>query len=315
MRILLTGGLGHIGSYLIEKISKNFFFELIVLDSLKTQRYSSLFKFSKNCKFIFIEDDVKNLNKLKKKLKKIDIVIHLAALTDAASSVGRKKEFIENNYKGTLEVIKFCIKNKSKLIYMSSTSIYGTQKKIVDESCSEKDLMPQSPYAISKFKEEQLLMKKSKYSGLKMIILRLGTIFGVSKGIRFHTAVNKFCYQAAKGEKLTVWKTALNQKRPYLDIKDASNAVMHIIQNNMFDNKIYNILTNNFTVKDIIIIIKKYLPSTKFKYVNNPIMNQLSYEISNQKFIKKKFKFKGNINLQIKKTLNLFEHITNNKIK
>jgi len=287
--------------------------ELVVLDSLKTQRYSSLFNFSKNCKFIFIEEDVKNLSKLKDKLKKIDIVIHLAALTDAASSVGRQKEFIDNNYKGTLEVIKFCIKNKSKLIYMSSTSIYGTQKNIVDESCTDEDLLPQSPYAISKFQEEKLLLKKSKKLGLRMIILRLGTIFGVSKGIRFHTAVNKFCYQAAKGEKLTVWKTALNQKRPYLDIKDASNALLHIIKNNMFDNEIYNILTNNFTVKDIILNIKKYSPSTKFKYVTSPIMNQLSYEISNKKFINKKFRFKGNVNLQIKKTLNLFKHIINNK--
>ena len=314
MKILLTGGLGHIGSYFIETITKKKKFELIVLDSLKTQRYSSLFNFSKNCKFVFIEEDVKNLNKIKNKLKKVDIVIHLAALTDAANSMGRQKEFIENNYKATLEVVKFCIKNKSKLIYMSSTSIYGTQKKIVDESCSDEDLMPQSPYAISKFKEEKLLLEKSKKLGLRMIILRLGTIFGVSKGIRFHTAVNKFCYQAAKGEKLTVWKTALNQKRPYLDIKDASNAVSHIIKNNMFDNKIYNVLTNNFTVKDIIFIIKKYLPSTKFKYVNNPIMNQLSYEISNRKFINKKFKFKGNVNLQIKKTLHLFKHIIDNKI-
>ena len=312
MKILLTGGLGHIGSYFIETLTKKNI-ELVVLDSLKTQRYSSLFNFSKNCKFIFIEEDVKNLSKLKDKLKKIDIVIHLAALTDAASSVGRQKEFIDNNYKGTLEVIKFCIKNKSKLIYMSSTSIYGTQKNIVDESCTDEDLLPQSPYAISKFQEEKLLLKKSKKLGLRMIILRLGTIFGVSKGIRFHTAVNKFCYQAAKGEKLTVWKTALNQKRPYLDIKDASNALLHIIKNNMFDNEIYNILTNNFTVKDIILNIKKYSPSTKFKYVTSPIMNQLSYEISNKKFINKKFRFKGNVNLQIKKTLNLFKHIINNK--
>ena len=96
MKILLTGGLGHIGSYFIETLTKKKNIELVVLDSLKTQRYSSLFNFSKNCKFIFIEEDIKNLSKLKDKLKKIDIVIHLAALTDAASSVGRQKEFIDN---------------------------------------------------------------------------------------------------------------------------------------------------------------------------------------------------------------------------
>ena len=84
---------------------------------------------------------------------------------------------------------------------------------------------------------------------------------------------------------------------------------MHIIKNNIFDNEVYNVLTNNFTVKKIISLIKKFLPRTKFEYVNSPIMNQLSYEISNQKFKNKKFKFKGDINLEIKKTLNLFKYI------
>ena len=86
---------------------------------------------------------MKNILKLNKKLKKVDIVIHLAALTDAASSVGRKEllKIIIN----ALKKRKVLYKNKSKLIYMSSTSIYGTQK-IVDESCGDEDLLPQSPY-------------------------------------------------------------------------------------------------------------------------------------------------------------------------
>jgi|TARA_B110000305_G_C19305140_1_gene571172 UDP-glucose 4-epimerase len=309
MRILITGALGHIGSYLLYSIPKKIKCELIILDSFKTQRYSSLFNLPKNHKISFFEEDVRNINRLKNKLKHVDVVIHLAALTNAADSVGREKEFIENNFKGTSEVIKYCIKNNSKLIYISSTSIYGTQKNLVDENCSSADLKPQSPYAISKFKEEKLILSNSKASNLKMIILRFGTIFGVSKGIRFHTAVNKFCFQAAKGEKLSVWRTALNQKRPYLDLKDASNSIVHIIKNNIFDNEVYNVLTNNFTVKKIISLIKKFLPRTKFEYVNSPIMNQLSYEISNQKFKNKKFKFKGDINLEIKKTLNLFKYI------
>ena len=63
---------------------------------------------------------------------------------------------------------------------------------------------------------------------LKGIILRLGTIFGVSKGMRFHTAVNKFCYQAAFKKPLTIWKTAYDQKRPYLDLQDACAVVEFI---------------------------------------------------------------------------------------
>ena len=54
---------------------------------------------------------------------------------------------------------------------------------------------------------------------MKFIILRFGTIYGVSSGMRFHTAVNKFCYQAAFNKPLTVWKTALNQKKALFRFK------------------------------------------------------------------------------------------------
>ena len=79
--------------------------------------------------------------------------------------------------------------------------------------------------AKTKIKEERYIRENLK----KYIILRLGTIVGISEGMRFHTAVNKFCYQAALNKPLTIWKTALNQKRPYLDLKDGVNSIIFII--------------------------------------------------------------------------------------
>ena len=78
------------------------------------------------------------------------------------------------------------------MIHLSSTSVYGTQKKMVDEDCPEEDLKPQSPYAATKLKEERLISKLVKEKSLKAVTFRFGTIFGVSPGMRFHTAVNKF---------------------------------------------------------------------------------------------------------------------------
>ena len=78
---------------------------------------------------------------------------------------------------------------------------------------------------------------------LRAIICRFGTIYGFSPGIRFHTAVNKFCFQAVFNQKITIWKTAYNQKRPYLDLIDAVNAIAFIINQNIFDGEVYNILT------------------------------------------------------------------------
>ena len=91
------------------------------------------------------------------------------------------------------------------------------------------------------------MSNKSKY--IKYNSFRFGTISGVSKGIRFHTAVNKFCLNAAISENICVYKTALNQYRPYLSLKDAFKVFKFCIEKNFFRNEIFNVLSGNFTVR------------------------------------------------------------------
>ena len=134
-------------------------------------------------------------------------------------------------------VIKFCKRTKAKLIHISSTSVYGKQTKVVDETCEKKYLKPQSPYADIKLIEEKMLRRESKY--IKYNTFRFGTISGVSKGIRFHTAVNKFCFNAALSENIIVYRTALNQYRPYLSLKDAFKVFKFCIEKNFFHNDIF----------------------------------------------------------------------------
>lgn len=307
MKIIVTGALGHIGSDLIRRITSSFkTAEIILIDSLMTQRYSSLFNLPKKNKYKFYNSDINNLN-LNDKFINADIIIHLAAITDATWSLNNKQIVEKNNFLSTKNVANACIKNNSKMILISSTSVYGTQNKTVDENCSKKELRPQSPYAKTKLKEEALLKKLAKEKKLNYTILRFGTIYGVSKGMRFHTVVNKFCWQASQGEPLSVWKTALNQKRPYLDLNDASRAICFTIKKNLFNNETYNVLTNNHSVKEIIKEIKKNIKDIKISYVSNKIMNQLSYEVLNNKFIDKGFKFNGSLKNSIKKTLKLLD--------
>ena len=123
--------------------------------------------------------------------------------------------------------------------------------------------------------------------------------------MRFHTAVNKFCWQAVMQQPITVWRTAYDQKRPYLDLKDASNAFIHVIKNNIFDGEIYNVLTLNATVKQIVDSIKEFVPLLRIDFVDSKIMNQLSYEVSCEKFIKSGFQFKGNLNEGVSDTIKL----------
>ncbi|MBN1687642.1 MAG: NAD-dependent epimerase/dehydratase [Candidatus Omnitrophica bacterium] len=305
MKLVVSGALGHIGSGLIREIPKVFpQAEVLMLDNLATQRYGSLFDLPPEGHYSFIEGDVLTAP-LEKLFQGADAVIHLAAITNAAASFKIRKEIEKVNYGGTKQVAKACVHAGCPLIFPSSTSVYGTQKEVVDENCPLLDLKPQSPYAETKLKEESFLHTLGESKGLRYVICRFGTICGVSPGMRFHTAVNKFCWQAVMGEPLTVWQTALHQKRPYLSLRDGVHAIAHAIRSGLFDGKTYNVLTANMTVDSILKIIGKYVPDSKIKYVDHEIMNLLSYEVANARFQGTGFRYQGDLERDIRETIQL----------
>ena len=311
MKIIVTGAIGHIGSYIIRDLGV--FFpdsNIVMIDNLMTQRFPSLFNLPHNVKYQFIEGDVRQMD-LGPLFNGADVVIHLAAITDAAGSIDRAEEVEANNFQSTFKVSKACLESNASLIALSSTSVYGTQNDQVDENCSESELQPQSPYAHTKLREEKLVRDLSVNEGLRAIHCRLGTIFGASPGMRFHTAVNKFCWQAAMNQPITVWSTAFDQKRPYLDLHDASRAMEFIIKNNIFDGQIYNILTINATVREVVDTIKEFVPRLEVEFVENRIMNQLSYEVLSNRFESKGFVFSGNMRRGIKETIDLLKNSNN----
>ena len=309
MKIVVTGALGHIGSRLIRELPSAFpDAELAMLDNLSTQRYCSLFDLPADGKYRFHETDVLTAD-LTSFLVGADVVIHLAAITNAEASVAIPDEVERTNFKGTERVARACIGCGSKMVFISSTSVYGVQGGEVDEDCPVDQLRPQSPYAESKLKAEFLLQKMGEHDGLEFVICRFGTIFGVSNGMRFHTAVNKFCWQAATGQPITVWRTALNQERPYLDLRDAVGALKFIIQRDLFDRKTYNILTTNATVRNIVKIISTHVPDVSIQYVDSEIMNQLSYIVSNRRFKSHAFELSGNLEQGIYETVQLLKRV------
>jgi nucleoside-diphosphate-sugar epimerase len=307
MKLLITGALGHIGSRFIHSIKPGEFEVVIMLDNLSTQRYCALFKLPMGVKFKFMEVDICS-DKLDQYFKGIDAVVHLAAMTDATSSIDKQKEIEEVNFVGTKKVAQACIRNRCKLFFPSSTSVYTSVSESIDEDSETNIKKAQTPYAASKIKAEKLLAKMSKENGLKYTICRFGTIFGTSKGMRFHTAVNKFCWQAVMGLPITVWKTALNQKRPYLDLSDAVSAIKFILKKNLFNGEVFNVVTVNCAVKDIIEKISKYVPDVSIKYIDSKAMNQLSYLVSIDKLKIQGFRIKGDLDKNIKDSVNLLKN-------
>jgi UDP-glucose 4-epimerase len=308
VKLLITGALGHIGSRLIHDLRAGDYEEVVLLDNLATQRYCSLFNLPAGVPFRFVEADVTDGN-LESLFKGIHAVIHLAAITDAARSFENVDAVERVNFIGTERVAEACLQNGCRLLFPSTTSVYGTQASVVSEDCPNEELKPQSPYADSKLRAEQLLQKLGNTHGLKSIICRFGTIFGTSPGMRFHTAINKFCWQASLGQPITVWRSGLYQKRPYLDLGDAVRAIEFILKRKIFDNLVYNVLSANATVNDIVEILRSDFPDLQVQYTDARIMNQLSYEVCSKKFEALGFRFHGNLPEGIKETITLLRGI------
>ena len=308
MKILITGGLGHIGSYIIQHINKiKVLKKIYIIDNFSTQRYCSLFNLSRsNKKIYFIQKDLSQKNSLKN-FRKVDAVINLASITDAAGSLKIKKKIYKNNLGIFINILNYCKKNSSKLIHISSTSVYGEQNGLVDENCI--NLKPKSPYAEIKLIEEKLLQKNKEK--IKFVTYRFGTISGVSKGMRFHTAINKFCLNCSLGLPLPLWKGMDNKPRPYLSLRDAFLVIKFTLEKNFFKNDVYNILSQNLTLKNVIRNFKRNNKKVKLKYQKSRLVNQYPYEISNKKFTLEAFELKSKISTDISSTLKQFKYLNN----
>ncbi len=315
MNFLITGALGHVGSALIREYVKREDIELIrVLDNLSTQRYCSLFNLPKtHVKIEFIEGDINDLEILKKSMKGIDVVIHLAAITDAPSTVEKPEETRLVNLEGTKNVLEAAIEaGVKKFIFPSSTSVYGESEGLVDENTPMELLKPSSPYAEYKIKAEKLVQEANTRNGIQTFVLRKGTIFGESIGMRFHTAVNKFVWLACMNKPLTVWDSAINNKRPYLGLEDAIRAY-EFVEKYGKPGELYNVLTDNYTIKDIVDSIKLYKPDLKIEITKSPLLNQKSYEVSNKKFKELGFEFKDSLKESLRKESDLLKTIDNSE--
>ena len=303
MRVVVTGALGHIGSRLIRDIAVAWpGAEVVMLDNLATERYASLYDLPAACRYEFIEGDILTAD-LDRVCEGADAVIHLAALTSGASSSLEVMQRV--NVAGTARVARACAGLGVAMLFPSTTSVYGVANGVVTEDCEPADLRPQSPYADWKLQSEQLLHAVGRDLGLRFVIFRMGTIFGPSVGMRFHTAVNQFCWRAVSGQPIEVWQTASHQFRPYLDLSDAVRAMLFVIRRGVFDGRIYNVLTLNATVAHVVEVLSTFVPNLRINYVESPLMNTLSYHVDQARFRRLGFEFTGSLERGIGDTVAL----------
>lgn len=307
MKILVTGGLGYLGSDLIRYLP--FVFpkaELIILENLLSGKHESLLELRKPKQYHLIEEDIRSYRFENLGLGPDDCVIHLAALSRPEKSFDNKKDYLETNYNATVRLAKVCEKAGASLFFPSSTSVHGRTDGGWIKGCDQ-FLNPSTPYAVYKLKAEKALYAMKK---LRFTIARFGTVYGYAPGVGFHTVVNKFCWQAWTQQPITVWETAWDQYRPYLDIQDVTTFLLTLLRKREFSRQTYHVTSDQATVAMIVKMIQKRIPEIEVRRISTRAMNHLSYKIPASPLDFLGYKPRGSLQEGIDNLINIFERIS-----
>jgi len=296
IRILVTGGAGYIGSVLIPELLKKH--QVRVLDNL-TYGYTGILPYVTDPNFEFIKGDIRSKNDVKRSLKNVDMVIHLAAIVGYPACKARPKLANDVNYLGTKNLTEQC---RVPIIFASSGSNYGH----VNGICSEETrLDPLTEYAVSKVKAEQIIQKHSDF-----IIYRFSTGFGLSPRIRLDLLVNDFLFRAIREKELIVFEK--NYWRSFIHVKDMARSYIFAIEKfDKMNEGVFNVGCEelNMTKEDVALKIKEYVDFyLKFaEFGTDP--DKRNYKVSFKKIKSLGFKTKFDIDYGIKEMIKVFEFI------
>ena len=154
MNFVITGGAGFIGSHIAEYLIDNGH-QVTIFDNLSNGKKDNLRSIID--KVEFVNGDIRNFELLKNTLKNTDGVFHEAALASVQESFSKQQEYHDVNVKGTENVLKLGKEFGFKIVYASSSSIYGNPTKIPIEEDDPKN--PINPYAQTKLDDENLAIK------------------------------------------------------------------------------------------------------------------------------------------------------------
>ena len=222
MRFVVTGGAGFVGSNLV-KLLVNQGHEVIVIDNLHKGKKENLDKIID--KIEFFQLDIRNEEEMDKILRNIDGVFHQAALTVVQESFTRPEEYYDVNVRGTENIFKLAIKNKFKVVFASSSSVYGHKQKIPILEDAEKK--PINPYGQTKLDDEDLAKKYSKL-GANIIGLRYFNIFGEGQTPEYAGVITKFLERLGNNQAPIIFGDG-TQIRDFIFVDDVVQANLAIM--------------------------------------------------------------------------------------
>ena len=236
---LITGGAGFVGSHLAEELL-NKGNSVTILDNLITGKKSNLKKIED--KINFIEGDIRDQELLENICSHIDGIFHQAAKASVPESFNKPKEYQDVNVNGTENIFTQAKKYGIKVVYASSSSVYGNPIELPIKENANKN--PINPYAQTKLDKEKLAEKFSK-KGLKVIGMRYFNIFGERQSKEYAGVVTLFLKFIQQKLPLKINGDGL-QSRDFVFVEDVIRANIMAMESNI-DHAFFNVGTNTST--------------------------------------------------------------------
>ena len=250
MKYIVTGGAGFIGSYIVKKLVARGD-SVTVIDNLNTGKEKNLE--SVRNKIVFLKDSVLNMSLLEKETRNVDGIFHQAALASVQDSFSKRDEYYDVNVKGTENILKLAKKNNFKVVYASSSSVYGNPEQIPIKESDAKN--PINPYAETKLKKEELAIKYSEM-GVKVIGLRYFNVFGKGQS-KEYAGVLKLFLERIRDKLPPKVNGDGTQFRDFVYVKDVVNANI-LSMDSEISHGFFNVGTNSsITILDLAKIIIK----------------------------------------------------------
>ena len=299
-KIIITGGLGYIGTELCKLYSGvSWHHKIIVIDNrFISERVSQI----RNWNMEFIQGDILDKELVEKHFADADVIHHLAGVTNvprtkSESSITQDEKIKEVGEKGTQNILDV-ISNKCKIIFPSTHVVYEGLNEVKTNIKENETTKPVLSYSSSKAVNEDQLKK----SGKNYIILRLGSVYGYSTdSMRIDIMPNLFSKITSQNGTLKLFAGG-RQIKSLVPLIDVARCFKFMEEKNDINSEIFNLTKDTLTVKEVAEVCKKYNPKITLKETNDEVPN-LGFSLSNKKLLNTGFEFLYNLDENIKEMI------------